>query len=53
MIKVLVESLESVYNRKKELLYILIASLILVASLIYSKALIFSSMYADGLSPRC
>ena len=42
MIKVLVESLEGVYYRKKELLYILIASLILVAPFIYSKTLIFS-----------
>lgn len=37
MIKVRVESLEGVYYRKKELLYILIASLNFIASLIYSK----------------
>ena len=46
-IKVRVASLEVVYYRKKELLYILIASVI------YSKALIFSSMCADGLSRCC
>lgn len=46
MIKVRVASLEGVYYRKKELLYIFIASVI------YSKALIFSSMFADSLG-RC
>ena len=53
IVQVRVESLECVYYRKKELLYILIASPILLASLIYSKALIFLSMYADGFGPCC
>lgn len=47
MIKVRVAGLEGVYYRKKELLYIFIASVI------YSKALIFSSMCADGLGRCC
>ena len=47
VIKVRVASLEGVYYRKKELLYILITSVI------YSKALIFSSMCADGLGRCC
>lgn len=41
MIKIRVASLEGLYYRKKELLYILIASII------YFNALIFSAMFAD------
>ena len=47
MIKVRMASFESVYYREKELLYILIASIV------YSKALILSAIFADGLGRCC